>query len=145
MASAHGLGAAFPGGGLFVPPRIERLSIQHKPLGRGVAATGRAGGVSLAYIQPHVPWQAAEFPQRKVIVDDAGWRSEEGGLSFRDLMHKQIPPDIYYPATYPALAHSQPAKNLTDTEIDEVLELSKWACEELNLGPHAYQACALTT
>jgi hypothetical protein len=37
------------------------------------------------------------------------------------------------------------AKNLTDTEIDEVLELGKWACEELNLGPHAYQACALTT
>jgi hypothetical protein len=32
------------------------------------------------------------------------------------------------------------AKNLTDTEIDEVLELSKWACEELNLGPDAYQA-----
>jgi len=32
------------------------------------------------------------------------------------------------------------AKNLTDTEIDEVLELGKWACEELNLGPHAYQA-----
>ena len=21
----------------------------------------------------------------------------------------------------------------------------EWACEELNLGPHAYQACALTT
>src|SRR5437870_9139505 len=66
-----------------VPPRIERHSIQHKPLGRGVAATGREGGVSLGYPM---------------------------------------------------------AKNLTDTEIDEVLEVGKWACEELNLGPHAYQA-----
>jgi hypothetical protein len=66
-----------------VPPRIERHSIQHKRLGRRVAATGREGRVSLGYPM---------------------------------------------------------AKNLTDTEIDEVLELGKWACEELNLGPQAYQA-----
>ena len=37
------------------------------------------------------------------------------------------------------------SKNLTDAEVDEAFEAGKWACEELNLGPHAYQACALTT
>ena len=26
-----------------------------------------------------------------------------------------------------------------------LLLFALWACEELNLGPHAYQACALTT
>jgi integrase len=26
-----------------------------------------------------------------------------------------------------------------------ISRLAGWACEELNLGPHAYQACALTT
>jgi integrase len=52
---------------------------------------------------------------------------------------------VDYPATSPALAQILKAQNLTDAEIDEVLELSQWACEELNLGPHAYQACALTT
>ena len=29
--------------------------------------------------------------------------------------------------------------------IPPVSNSREWACEELNLGPHAYQACALTT
>jgi hypothetical protein len=33
-------------------------------------------------------------------------------------------------------------RTLCETARYPVLE---WACEELNLGPHAYQACALTT
>ena len=33
-------------------------------------------------------------------------------------------------------------RRLCDTAL---LAISVWACEELNLGPHAYQACALTT
>jgi integrase len=52
---------------------------------------------------------------------------------------------VDYPETSPDLAQTLKAQNLTDAEVDEVLELSQWAWEELNLRPHAYQACALTT
>ncbi len=45
-----------------------------------------------------------------------------------------------YPDSYPALAHLLKTKNLTDLEVSEVMELSEWAWEELNLRPHAYQA-----
>jgi hypothetical protein len=40
----------------------------------------------------------------------------------------------------PALAHLLKVKGLTDPEIDEVFELSRWAWVELNYRPHAYQA-----
>ena len=44
-----------------------------------------------------------------------------------------------------SLAPLLKAENLTDAQIGEVLELTKWAWVELNYRPHAYQACALTT
>jgi hypothetical protein len=53
--------------------------------------------------------------------------------------------DLSYPETDPDLAQLLKAKNLTDAEVDEVLELAEWAWVELNYRPHAYQACALTT
>ncbi len=49
-----------------------------------------------------------------------------------------------YPDSYTAVARTSKDENLTDSEVDEVIRLTKWAREELNLRPHAYQACALT-
>jgi hypothetical protein len=72
MASAHGLGAASPGGGL---------------CHRGSSAT---------------PFN--------INRSAAGSRPRAGRAGF------------------PGISHGE---NLTDTEIDEVLELGKWACEEL--------------
>ena len=87
--------------------------------------------------------------------------ADEDGVRAADLLEsrrpRQLPVDrlqgarppvdvqVDYPATYPDLAHLLKTKNLTDAEIDEVLELSRWAWVELNYRPHAYQACALTT
>ena len=34
---------------------------------------------------------------------------------------------------------------LKDVSSSGAISSDSWACEELNLGPHAYQACALTT
>ena len=48
--------------------------------------------------------------------------------------------EVVYPEAYPDLAQLLKAKNLTDPEVDEVLELTKWAWVELNYRPHAYQA-----
>ena len=53
--------------------------------------------------------------------------------------------EVSYPETDPDLAQVLKAKNLTDAEVGEVLELAEWAWVELNYRPHAYQACALTT
>jgi hypothetical protein len=51
---------------------------------------------------------------------------------------------ISYADSYTALARALKDKNLTDPEVDEAIRLAQWAREELNLRPHAYQACALT-
>jgi hypothetical protein len=41
-------------------------------------------------------------------------------------------------------AHKRPEKEERRTGVNRC-GVSLWASEELNLGPHAYQACALTT
>ena len=53
-------------------------------------------------------------------------------------------PDVSCTEKYTALAQILKDKNLTDAEINKVIELISWARGELNLRPHAYQACALT-
>ena len=50
-----------------------------------------------------------------------------------------------YSESYTSLRKALNDKNLTGSEVDEVLALTEWAKEDLNLRPHAYQACALTT
>ena len=41
----------------------------------------------------------------------------------------------FEPLTYALQRHRSPAE----------LHPRQWACQDLNLGPHAYQACALTS
>jgi hypothetical protein len=36
-------------------------------------------------------------------------------------------------------------KNNAAPQVNATPQDTSWAIEELNLGPHAYQACALTT
>ena len=47
--------------------------------------------------------------------------------------------EVSYPETDPDLAQLLKDKGLTDPEIDEVLQHTRWAWVELNYRPHAYQ------
>jgi hypothetical protein len=114
-------------------------------------------GATPSEIRAAGSWRTNQIPfdvYHAGVADDDGARAAEllesrrrrqplidrspGGLP-------QIDVQVDYPATYPDLAQLLKTKNLTDAEIDEVLELSRWAWVELNYRPHAYQACALTT
>ena len=71
--------------------------------------------------------------------------SRRDGSLLADAPREKHDLEVSYPETSPDLAQTLKAQNLTDAEVDEVLELSQWAWVELNYRPHAYQACALTT
>ena len=77
------------------------------------------------------------------MVQSSRWVTGDAQAKDSSVSAPQI--EVVYPETYPDLAQLLKAKNLTDLEVDEVLELAKWAWVELNYRPHAYQACALTT
>ncbi len=100
-------------------------------------------------------WRTNQIPldiYHQGVEDDDGARGAalldsrrgEGGPA-GSVQKRPTELDVSYPATSSGLAQTLKAQNLTDAEVDEVLELSQWAWVELNYRPHAYQACALTT
>ncbi len=114
-------------------------------------------GATSSEIQGAGTWATHQIPNDiyhdAVAAGDGIRAAELLDSSLRQPLHNQtrrvrpaeVEVHVDYPATCPDLAHTLRAQNLSETGIAEVGELSKWAWEELNLRPHAYQACALTT
>ena len=118
-----------------------------------------AMGASFAEIQAAGSWTTSQIPlevYRSGVTDTDGQRAADlletarsRSRSRESEQPQATPPGLIvaadYPETSPDLAQLLKAKNLSDEEVAEVLELSQWAWVELNYRPHAYQACALTT
>jgi hypothetical protein len=108
-----------------------------------------AEGATTAELQAAGSWKTSQIPlelYRSSINDGDAERAADlleqargRTRSGRDLSTRPEV-DVNYPESYPALAQLLKAKNLTDAEVSEVLELSEWAWVELNYRPHAYQA-----
>ena len=113
-------------------------------------------GATPAQIQAAGGWASIQIPMEiySAGISDAD-RRQAAALLAKDPRKPVTAPaaeasptpivDLSYPETDPDLAQVLKEKNLTDAEVDEVLELAEWAWVELNYRPHAYQACALTT
>ena len=91
------------------------------------------------YIQPNLEAQREAFTKRRELHEPTKFQSshdEQRALERWRYWHPQLAPP-------------RDSRNKTKRRSEGIsprhLHLGKWAREELNLRPHAYQACALTT
>jgi integrase len=112
-------------------------------------------GATPAQIQAAGGWSSIQIPMEiyRAGISDQDRRQAAALLAKRPAKRPEasaaedrlVTPtvEVSYPETGPDLA--QKARNLTDAEVEEVLELTEWAWEELNFRPHAYQALPQST
>jgi hypothetical protein len=131
---------------------LERAAnVQHQD-GRGFHAFRRRAvdimlenGASIEEIQSAGNWASSQIPL-DVYRSGESDRHRKSAAHYFEMAPVAEPEfKAIFPQTDPPLAHALANENLSDSEVTEAKGFLQWAWEELNLRPHAYQACALTT
>jgi hypothetical protein len=131
---------------------LERAAnVQHQD-GRGFHAFRRRAvdimlenGASIEEIQSAGNWASSQIPLDVYRSAESDRHRKSAARYFEMAPVAEPEFKVIFPQTDPPLAHALANENLSDSEVAEAKGFLQWAWEELNLRPHAYQACALTT